>query len=168
MEKIKVSIIIPVYNNSKYLRDCLNSVLKQTLDNIEIIAIDDYSTDDSFDMLQEYQNKYPEKLRIIRNNKNMGVGYTRNLGISMSTGKYIGFVDGDDYINPRMYEDMYNNGEYNNADIVSTGILFVKDNKYLDNDLNFMGRSKGYIYNTKIDFLTYHHLVVIRYLKEIF
>ena len=82
----------------------------------------------------------------------MGVGYTRNRGISLSSGKYIGFVDGDDYINPRMYEDMYNNGEYNNADIVSTGILFVKDNKYLDNDLNFMGRSKGYIYNTKIDF----------------
>lgn len=70
----------------------------------------------------------------------------------MSTGKYIGFVDGDDYINPRMYEDMYNNGEKNNADIVSTGILFVKDSKYLDNDLNFMGRNKGYIYNTKIDF----------------
>ena len=111
MEKIKVSIIIPVYNNSKYLRDCLNSVLKQTLDNIEIIAIDDYSTDDSFTILKEYQNKYPKKLKIIRNNKNMGVGYTRNLGISMSTGKYIGFVDGDDYINPKMYEDMYNNGE---------------------------------------------------------
>ena len=152
MEKIKVSIIIPVYNNSKYLRDCLNSVLKQTLDNIEIIAIDDCSTDDSFDILKEYQSKYQEKLKIIRNNKNMGVGYTRNLGISLSSGKYIGFVDGDDYINPRMYEDMYNNGEYNNADIISTGILFVKDNKYLDNDLNFMGRSKGYIYNTRIDF----------------
>lgn len=152
MEKIKVSIIIPVYNNSKYLRDCLNSVLKQTLDNIEIIAIDDYSTDDSFTILKEYQSKYQEKIKIIRNNKNMGVGYTRNLGISMSTGKYIGFIDGDDYINPRMYEDMYNNGEKNNADIVSTGILFVKDSKYLDNDLNFMGRSKGYIYNTKIDF----------------
>ena len=68
MEKIKVSIIIPVYNNSIYLRDCLNSVLKQTLDNIEIIAIDDSSTDDSFDILKEYQSKYQEKLKIIRNN----------------------------------------------------------------------------------------------------
>ena len=92
MEKIKVSIIIPVYNNSKYLRDCLNSVLKQTLDNIEIITIDDCSTDDSFDILKEYQSKYQEKLKIIRNNKNMGVGYTRNLGISLSSGKYIGFA----------------------------------------------------------------------------
>ena len=129
MEKIKVSIIIPVYNNSKYLRDCLNSVLKQTLDNIEIIAIDDCSTDDSFRILREYQSRYKEKIRVFRNNKNMGVGYTRNFGISMAYGEYIGFVDGDDYINPRMYEDMYNNGEYNNADIVSTGILFVKDSK---------------------------------------
>lgn len=92
---VKVSIIIPVFNVAQYLRQCLDSVLKQTLNQMEILCIDDGSEDDSYDILLEYQKKY-ENIIILRQ-RNQGAGPARNYGIRKATGKYLCFMDPDDY-----------------------------------------------------------------------
>lgn len=92
---IKVSVIIPVYNMEKYLRECLDSVLTQTLKEIEIICIDDGSIDSSYDILREYGKKY--KNIIVLHQENQGSGPARNKGIERASGKYLCFMDADDY-----------------------------------------------------------------------
>lgn len=144
----KVSVIVPVYNTDRYLRSCIESLINQTIDDIEIILIDDCSTDQSPIILEEYQRQYPLKIKVFRNSQNMGQGYTRNIGIKNALGEYIGFVDSDDYINPRMYQDMYQEAISNNyPEIISTGIRFVKDDRYLETDLSYVARRRGKIYN---------------------
>ncbi|MHD0314255.1 glycosyltransferase [Fusobacterium varium] len=113
--EIKVSVIIPVYNTEKYLEKCLDSVLKQTLEKIEIIAINDGSKDSSKDILEKYS--IFEKFRII-NKKNEGASKTRNLGINLAKGKFIYFMDADDYIEKNMLLEMYDKAEKDNLDIV--------------------------------------------------
>lgn len=93
----KISIIIPVYNASEYIRTCLDSVVNQTFRDIEIICIDDCSTDDSLQILEEYA-KNDERFVIRRNNKNRSIGYTRNSGIKLAKGDYIMFLDCDDWL----------------------------------------------------------------------
>lgn len=146
--KPKVSVIVPVYNTDRYLKSCLDSLVNQTLDDLEIIVVDDCSTDQSVLILEEYQKKYPMKMRIFRNPENKGQGYARNVGIRQAKGEYIGFVDSDDYVNPRMYYDMYKKAvKYNYPEIISTNIIFVKDDKYLEEDLSYLSRTDGQIYN---------------------
>lgn len=124
----KVSIIVPVYNTSKYLRDCLDSLVNQTLKDIEIIAIDDCSTDDSLDILKEYKKKY-KNIIVLHNDKNYGQSVSRNKGLDIASGEYIGFVDSDDMVNPFMYYKMYNAAISNNhIDLVESNIGFVKPN----------------------------------------
>lgn len=96
-----VSIIIPVYNASKTIDKCLKSVLGQTLKDIEVIVINDCSTDDSLKKLKKYKN-----IVLLNNEKNLGPAGSRNRGLDVAKGKYIGFVDSDDYIGERMYEVM--------------------------------------------------------------
>lgn len=98
-----VSIIIPVYNVGPYLSDCLSSVVKQTIPDIEVICIDDNSTDNSFTILEEWKQK-DSKVKVIRNNTNRGQSYSRNVGLKEATGEYILFVDADDYI----YDNLLN------------------------------------------------------------
>ena len=100
---IKVSVIIPVYNVEPYLKEALDSVINQTLREIEIICIDDCSTDNSYNILEEYAKK-DNRIIIIKNEENLGVGISRNKGIRLSKGEYIGFVDGDDYIVNNYFE----------------------------------------------------------------
>ena len=102
----KITVIIPVYNTEKFLKDCLDSLVEETEKDIEIIAIDDASTDHSLEILEEYAKIYPN-IRVIRNEKNIGVSETRNKGIELAEGEYITFVDSDDYINPNMYKELY-------------------------------------------------------------
>lgn len=97
----KLSIIVPVYNTGKYLRRCLDSLLVQTYKTFEIIAVNDGSTDDSKDILEEYESKYA--ITVINQNNN-GLSAARNTGIDVATGDYLGFVDSDDWIDPDMYE----------------------------------------------------------------
>lgn len=95
--KISVSIIIPVYNCERYLRECLDSVLRQTIEKKEIICIDDGSTDKSLEILDEYAKKY--SFMVIIRQKNMGAGKARNVGILKASGEYVAFLDADDYYN---------------------------------------------------------------------
>ena len=93
----KVSVIIPVYNSEKYIEKCINSVLAQTYQNYEIIVINDGSKDNSGKIMEQLQDKYPDKIKYIEQ-ENMGVAKTRNKGIEIATGDYIAFMDNDDYI----------------------------------------------------------------------
>lgn len=147
----KVSIIVPVYNEEEYVSTCLISLINQTLDDIEIILIDDNSTDNSLNILLDYAKKYPN-IKVYHNEKNIGQGASRNRGLSLATGEYIGFVDSDDYIRNTMYEDMYKAVLNNNyPEVVTTEIMFVKYDGYANRDLEFLARGKEKIINPTLD-----------------
>ena len=110
-----LSVIIPVYNVEDYLNECLDSVINQTLEDIEIICIDDGSTDNSPDILKEYSKK-DKRIKIIIK-ENGGQATARNLGIKEAQGEYIAFVDSDDFIEPTMFEKLYTKAKDNNLDI---------------------------------------------------
>lgn len=131
--EIKVSIIIPVYNVEQYLRQCLDSVVNQTLKDIEIICIDDYSSDNSLQILEEYAKK-DDRFIIIKNNNNLGCGVSRNKCLKIAKGEYIGFVDPDDWLETDMFEKLYNSAKENNSDIaISNYIRFDEEtNTYKD------------------------------------
>jgi len=101
MQSVEISIIIPNYNNKKYLADCLDSVLRQSFKNFEIIVTDDGSTDGSIELIGHYAGRYPERIRAIFHKKNLGISRNRHRGIVASHGKYITTLDSDD-----MYDDI--------------------------------------------------------------
>lgn len=125
MSKIKVSVIVPVYNVESYLEKCLDSLGKQTLKDIEIIVVNDESPDNS----QKIIDKYAQKYNTIHGykKKNGGVSDARNFGIEKATGEYIAFVDGDDYVTYDMYEKMYDKAKLGNFDIVVCDLNYVYD-----------------------------------------
>ena len=112
----KVSIIIPVYNVEDYLAQCLDSIINQTFTDIEIICVNDGSTDNSYNILQHYQN-YDARIKII-NKKNGGLSSARNAGLDTAKSKYVYFIDSDDYCSTTTIETCYNNAEKNNSDVV--------------------------------------------------
>lgn len=111
-----ISVIVPVYNGEKFIDQCINSITNQTLKDIEILIINDGSKDSTLDIIEKI-SKADSRIKII-NQKNLGVSAARNNGISKARGKYIGFVDADDYIDKTMYEKMYEKAEEFNSDIV--------------------------------------------------
>ena len=116
MEDIKISIIVPVYNVEKYLKKSMDNIVNQTLKDIEIICINDGSTDNSLSILENYAKNDPRI--IIINKKNEGVAIARNTGIAVAKGEYIGCSDPDDWIELDMYEKMYNQAKKLDSDIV--------------------------------------------------
>ena len=121
----KVSVIIPVFNTEKYLRKCLNSVCNQTLQDIEIICINDCSTDGSLEILREYAGK-DNRIKLIELFENGGAAKARNIGIDIAHGEYIGFVDSDDFVDLDFYEKLYNKAVETGADAVK-GKLYLYD-----------------------------------------
>jgi glycosyltransferase involved in cell wall biosynthesis len=115
---VKVSVIVPVYNVEKYLRRCLDSLVNQTLKDIEIILIDDASPDNSIEIMREYESLYPNLVQIIRSKENVRQGGARNLGLKRAQGEYIGFVDSDDWVDVTMFEKLYNCAIQTNSNIV--------------------------------------------------
>ncbi len=111
----KVSVIIPVYNVEQYLRQCLDSVVNQTLKDIEIICVNDGSEDDSLSILTEYAAK--DKRMIVLNQENRGAGAARNRGLKMAKGKYLSFLDADDFFELNMLKEAYSRCKKENADI---------------------------------------------------
>lgn len=112
----RVSVIIPVYNSEAYLEKCLDSLITQTLTDLEIIAVDDGSTDDSHRILEEY-SRGDSRISVVYK-ENSGVSDSRNLGIQRVKGEYTGFVDSDDWVDAAMYESMYQTAVLEKADIV--------------------------------------------------
>lgn len=111
----KVSVIIPVYNVEKYLRQCIDSILNQTLSELELICVDDGSTDSSLEILREYEKK-DSRVKVLQQ-ENLGAGAARNKGLKIATGKYLSFLDSDDFFLPEMLEETYNKCESLNAQI---------------------------------------------------
>ncbi len=122
MKKL-VSIIVPVHNSSKYLASCIDSILNQTYKNIEIIVIENGSTDNSLEILKSYESQI--KLEIL---ENPGLSKARNKGIELSNGDYIAFVDSDDYIEKNMLETLVNDIEKNNSDLSICNITEKHEN----------------------------------------
>lgn len=127
MEKELISIIIPIYNTDKYINRCLQSVIAQTYKKIEIILIDDGSTDKSFEICKKYSNQ-DSRIRLIHQN-NRGSSATRNRGIKEATGKMITFIDSDDWINEKYIETLYYNMIYNKAQLSVCGYQRVAEEK---------------------------------------
>ncbi len=154
--KPAISIIVPIYNNDQYLSKCLDSILVQTFEDIEVILINDGSTDQSGEICDEYAKK-DERVEVIHQQRE-GVSSARNKGVELATGDYIGFVDGDDYISEDMYENLYEacmatgssiaicklgremNGVLTNSDI---GEFYIKE---LDHDEAMSELFKGILY----------------------
>lgn len=122
----KVSIIIPVWGVEKYISKCLDSLVNQTLEDIEIIVVNDGSPDNSQKIIDEYVKKHPDKVKSYIK-ENGGQGSARNYGIEVSTGEYIGFVDSDDFVELDMFEKLYNKAKQDKSDIVVCGSYNVSE-----------------------------------------
>lgn len=159
----KISIIIPCYNAEEYIHKCLDSIANQTygIDNLEVICINDASTDSTFDILCQYEQKYPESFLIINNEVNTKQGYARNIGIRYSSSEYIMFVDSDDYVDSTIVEKLYNkmtstNHEYD-YDYVACRFYRVSGNELYnvddigrdDNDISDNTQTIEYVIDTE-------------------
>lgn len=118
-----ISVIIPVYNVEKYLSKCVDSIINQTYTELEIILIDDGSTDSSGKICDSYCN-LDKRIKVVHQN-NRGLSYARNIGIELATGKYISFIDSDDWIENNMFEKLYNLADLYDADIVQGDYIRV-------------------------------------------
>ena len=115
----KISVVVPMYGVENYLKNCIDSLLNQTLQGIEIILVDDGSPDRCGEIADEYALKH-NNIKVVHQ-KNAGLGPARNSGMKVSTGEYIGFVDSDDWVQKTMFENLYNAAKANDADIVVSG-----------------------------------------------
>lgn len=141
--KPKISIIIPVYNVEKYLEQCLKSVINQTFKDIEIICINDGSTDNSLEILEAFQ-KQDERIKII-NKQNEGQGIARNEGLKVAKGEYISFIDPDDWVEQGMYEFLYNKFLETNAQIIRFNYRSFDEEKQIsDKPHNFRIEQASY------------------------
>ena len=159
---IKVSIVLPVYNVESYLVQCLDSLINQTLKEVEIILIDDCSTDSSGEICDKYARK-DNRIIVIHNEKNIRQGLSRNKGIEIAQGEYIGFIDPDDWVDLDFYEKLYSTAKKNKSDIVKTELtkVFSDGRKEMHSDLNIIIR-KELKKNLPIFLLfTYEHTTAI-------
>lgn len=122
VKKYKISVIIPVYNAEKYLRKCINSIINQTFKDIEIVCVNDGSTDKSLEILKEYSLNIPNIKVVCQKNK--GILESRIIGYQHATGEYIAWVDNDDFIATDMYEKLYTLAHDKNADIAICNYKF--------------------------------------------
>ena len=122
-----LSVIVPVYNMAKdgLLEYCIQSLAGQTLQNLEIIAVDEASTDDSLQVLKELEKRYPGRVKAVASPENKKQGGARNLGLQHAKGRYIGFMDADDWVVPDLYEKMVELADRTGADIVGTDMSRV-------------------------------------------
>ena len=152
----KVSVIIPVYNTEKFLRKCLDSVCNQTLQDIEIICINDCSTDGSLEILREYARK-DNRIKLIELLENCGAAKARNIGIDIAEGEYLGFIDSDDYIDLDFYENLYAKAIETSADVVKGSDMLIiwqngrkeidkQNEKIKKNKINFWSQYTTAIY----------------------
>ncbi|MDT3408246.1 MULTISPECIES: glycosyltransferase family 2 protein [Chryseobacterium] len=123
----KVSVIVPVYNVEGYLAKCLDSLVSQTVQDLEILVVNDGSTDGSEDVIRQYAKQYPGKIEAFRKD-NGGLSDARNYGLDRATGDYIGFVDSDDYVSETMFETMTELAEKHQAQMVICNIQKVNEN----------------------------------------
>ena len=129
---MKLSVIVPVYNMAAEgkLQFCLDSLLNQTISDYEIIAVDDASTDRSLEILREYEEKYPDKVRVLAHEVNRRQGGAKNTGLKAAEGEWIGFIDSDDWVTPDYYEKLLKRAEETGADVVGCDYNLVNSHTY--------------------------------------
>jgi len=132
----KISVLIPVYGVEKYLKKCLDSVVNQTLQEIEIILVDDCSEDNSIDIIKEFQLK-DQRIKYLKNKKNSGAGFSRNRGLEIAKGEYIYFLDSDDYIEKDSLRILYTKAHANNLDILEGRFFKVTNGKKIKSPADF-------------------------------
>lgn len=137
---IKVSIIIPMYNSENYIDKCIQSVINQTLNNIEILLVDDGSKDKTLEICNKYSS-VDRRIKIIKQENN-GVSYARNIGLDFAIGEYITFVDSDDFIENDMLEILYYEAVKNNCDIIMSGFNIINGS-----GINYTMECDSKIYN---------------------
>ena len=147
MKDIKVSVIVPMYNKEQKISKCLDSLINQTLREIEIVVVDDGSKDNSAEIVKKYCEK-DSRVRYVKQD-NQGPGAARNVGIINSKGRYIGFVDCDDYVEHEMYEIMYNAAEQNNCEVA----VCQEKNVYVDDE--------GHVTNLGETHFPYNEITVV-------
>ncbi len=139
---IKVSVIIPVYNSEKTLVSCIGNLVHQTLTDIELLFVNDCSTDNSLSILKNCSSQFPDIVHVLSTQENLGAGGARNLALEMAKGEYIGFVDSDDLADTTMFEKLYQMAVSENYDIVDCGFYYQsKDISILytaDEDTHFL------------------------------
>lgn len=162
---MKVSIIVPIYNGERYIRNCLDSLLQQSLDEYEIICINDGSTDNSQSILNDYAKRYPNSIKVYHTS-NKGVWYARELGIQKANGQYIGFCDCDDKVSADMYKILYDKitsthsdmavCAYQRIDYLTNKILCIEMNRFgeqilsVQNNINILGIINTSLWNKMI------------------
>lgn len=145
----KVSIIVPVYNVEKYIEKCLTTLVNQTLQDIEIIVVNDGSTDNSKAVIDKFLNEFPNKIKYLEK-ENGGLSDARNFGMPYATGEYIAFLDSDDYVELNMYEEMYNKAKEENSDYVECDFIWEYPNKTkVDTGTEYSGK-KEMIVNARV------------------
>lgn len=150
----KVSIIVPIYNVEKYLDRCMESLVNQTLKDIEVIMVDDGSPDRCPQMCEEWAKK-DSRIKVVHK-KNGGLGFARNSGLDVATGKYVAFVDSDDFVKTDMYEKLYEQVEQYQADTIFCGLYKywnddkIIENRHVDKLTVFEGQS---LVNLSLDFV---------------
>lgn len=127
MSKEKISIVIPCYNVEKYVEKCIKSIMNQTYSELEVIVIDDKSTDGTYEVLLKLKKEYNDRFILLQNEKNNGLAYTRNFGVKKATGKYIGFIDSDDYVAPDYYKVLAEKILNDKSDLVVNDIQLVDE-----------------------------------------
>lgn len=143
MGKIFFSIIIPVFNSEKFIKECVQSVLSQNFNNLEIILINDYSTDRSGKICKELKLNNLNKLKLIQNKKNLGVGASRNIGLNLANGKYIIFLDSDDYLIQNSLDYLYKRIKLKDyPEVIFNHIIQNKEPKTNLNILKYFGEKK--------------------------
>ncbi len=166
-----ITVIVPIYNNQESIERCLDSIVKQTYNNLEIILINDGSTDDSLNICNKY-SKMDDRIIIINNKINKGVSYSRNLGLKSARGKYVGFVDADDYIEKNMYEIMYYNCKKFDAECCQCG-AYLDNNSYRSScteNVHMINKENilfNIIYDMFISYVVWDKLFVRESLKNI-
>lgn len=162
---IHLSIIIPVYNTSAYIEQCLQSVEVQTLKDIEVVLVDDHGQDDSILVAKDFVAKSKRKdihYVFAQTQSNSGPAVARNIGIQIARGEYIAFLDADDWIEPEMYETLYTNARYYSADLSCCGLMqdfedgspskVLKNPRVVNGD--FMDDTKKYFLRTFVSYFT--------------
>lgn len=167
----KVSVIVPVYNAGKTLARLLGNLLHQTLSDMEVILIDDCSTDGSAQIMQDAKEQFPDKVILLKNDTNSGPGASRNKGIEAASGEYIGFADADDMVDVSMYEKLYDEAVRTEADLVDCAHALGADAEDVVIQISEERRGKA-SWKTKSDMISaggyvwsklYSHSMIDRY-----
>ena len=161
-ENIKISIITPLYNSESYIDNFVSCFLNQTLDNIELIFVDDASPDNSYKKAVEYEKQYQDRIRVFHYDKNRGAGGARNFGLNKARGKYVCFVDPDDWMDNTMLYKLYTTGINEKCDIVDCDYFdYYCDKNMYSKMFSLSSKCVGDIDAKKLNLLSFSAVLLV-------